>query len=114
MKFILTVVIGFVLCVAAQTFIPLWWIFAPLVFIIALVVKFNSGWRSFFAGFLIVFIAWLLMYLFKDAANNSILSTKMATVFSLPNNYLLFFIASLFMGIMGGLSAVAGYALRRK
>lgn len=113
MKFSLTIVIGFVLCVIAQNYTPYWWIFAPVIFILFLIVKFNTGWRSFFIGFLIVFITWMAMYLFKDAANNSLLSKKMAALFSLPNNYLLFIVASLLMGILGGLSAVAGNALRK-
>lgn len=113
MKFILTISTGIILTYFAQQFLP-WWIFAVVTFLISLFAKYNSGWSSFFAGFLIVFILWMLLYIIKNSANDSVMSNKIAALFSLPNGYILFIVASSVMAIIGGLTAVAGNALRRK
>lgn len=110
MKFIIAIVTGIILTYFSQQFLP-WWIFAVCTFLISLFIKYNSGWVSFCAGFLIVFITWMILYIIKNNANDSVLSNKMATLFNLPSGYILFFAASAVMAIIGGLTAVAGNSL---
>lgn len=114
MKFIINTVIGIVLCIAAQTYLPWWWIFAVVMFLFSLLSNYSSGKKSFFAGFVIVFLSWLCLYLLKDAANDSLLSKKISGLFSLPNQYVLFSISSLVMALLGGLSSLSAYFLRKK
>lgn len=115
MKIILSIVIGIILCMGSLFLIPIWWIFAPIIFLITYFFHFKHSKTSFAIGFLIVFISWFILYIYKDNMNDSILSTKMATLFSLPNTVLLFLISSIVMGLIGGLSALsAHFLLKRK
>lgn len=111
MKFIIILITGCILCVLAQTYLMLWWIFVPLTFCIACLVRYSSGKAAFWTGTLIVCLSWLSIYFIKDAANDSLLSNKMAEIFSLPGHYALFIAAAILMGVIGGLSSLAGYAL---
>lgn len=113
MKLIITIVIGIIICLVAQLFIPIWWIFAPILLLVAFVAHLNNSGKSFLMGFSSVVVVWLSLYLFKDAANASLLSDKMATLFSIKSNYWLFGIVSGVMGILGGLSAMAGFYLHK-
>ena len=113
-NFLITVLIGIVTCFIAQTFIPLWWIFSPVTFIIALLHPYLSAGRRFFAGLLIVFITWMILYIFKDMANDSVMSDKIANLFSLKSNNWLFVVSSLIMGIIGGLTSLSAFFLRKK
>ena len=63
---------------------------------------------------LVVFTTWVLLYIIKDIANDSVMSSKMANLFSMKSNYWLFGIVSAVMGILGGLTGVAGYYLSKK
>ncbi|HMU70748.1 MAG TPA: hypothetical protein PKC38_12080 [Chitinophagales bacterium] len=112
MKYLVSITIGFTLCMAGQFFLPWWWIFAPLTFLISFIVNYHSAWRAFFAGLLIVFISWMAAYIYKDLANDSIMSGKMANLFNFKNNYALFFIVAIAMGIIGGLTSTAAYFTR--
>ena len=113
-KFLINVLIGMTICFLAQTYLPIWWIFAPVTFTISLLLPYNSGLKSFFAGLLIVFVTWVLLYIFKDMANDSVMSDKMANLFSLKSNYWLFGIVSFVMGLIGGLTSLSAFFLRKK
>ncbi len=114
MKIVLIIIASIIICVLAQSFIPLWWIFAPITFVAALITPFKTGLRSFFVGVLIVFVSWMILYLFKDMANDSVMSNKMANLFSVKSNIWLFIIASTLMGLVGGLTALSGYFFRKR
>ncbi|MFI5171955.1 MAG: hypothetical protein ACHQFW_06165 [Chitinophagales bacterium] len=114
MKFILTVVVGIFICATAQVVTPWWWIFAPVTFLISLLVKYKTGRASFFGGLLIVLISWLSIFIINDIPNDSLMSTKMAHVFAFKNNYLFFAVTSLVMGIIGGMASSSAYFLRKK
>lgn len=64
---------------------------------------------QFFAGLLIVFITWMILYIFKDMANDSVMSDKIANLFSLKSNNWLFVVSSLIMGIIGGLTSLSAF-----
>ncbi len=113
-KFWINILIGIVICFLAQTYLQQWWIFALITFIISLMLPYSSGIRSFFAGLLMVFITWMILYIFKDMANDSVMSDKIANLFSLKSNNWLFVIASLIMGLIGGLTSLSAFFLRKK
>ena len=113
-KFLINIVIGIAICLLAQTYLQVWWIFAPITFLVSLLFPYTSGARSFFGGLLTVFFTWMFLYIFKDMANNSIMSAKMATLFSIKSNYWLFGITSFVMGLIGGSTSLSAYFLRKK
>ncbi len=114
MKIIISIVAGIIICIIAQLFLPIWWIFAVISFAVSFFARYQTAGKSFLYGFIIVTVSWLSLYLFKDAANASIMSDKMATLFSIKSNYWLFGIVSVVMGILGGLTAMAAWFINKK
>jgi len=114
MKLIVSIIISAALIYFTQSYLATWWLFAIVTFIMAIALPLKSGWRHFFAGLIPVAGVWMLLYLMQDPHNESLLSNKVAALFSLPNNMVLFIVASLVAGLIGGLAAVAGGALRKK
>lgn len=108
------IAIAVVIIILVQKFIPVWWLFSVITFIMGWLVRYKNAWRSFVAAWFSVFVSWMALYFFADIPNNSILSSKMAVLFSLPNQYILFAVASLVMGLIGGCTAAAAYSLRKK
>ncbi|MEZ5013529.1 MAG: hypothetical protein R2794_04495 [Chitinophagales bacterium] len=114
MKYLFTILIGAALNYALFYVLPFWWAFAPFAFIYFLLLPQTSGWRNFSAGFLMLFLPWLLAYIIKDAANDHVLSARIAAMFSMSSGIFLFVIISGIMGLISGLSANAAYFLRKK
>ena len=104
--------IGFtgILAYLFQTMFP-WWSCAVASLLISLIISTNS-YSSFMAGFLGVALLWLFAATIIDLQTNSILTERVATIFSLPSNFLLILVTSLIGGITGGFSALTGYYLR--
>ena len=61
-----------------------WWIISIVCFIVVFV---NGGSvaQNFLAGFLAIFILWFVHTAIIDFQNDSILSTRIAKLFTLPN-----------------------------
>jgi hypothetical protein len=72
----------------------------------------KRPWSAFVAGFIGTALAWGGMAAFLDWRNHHILSDRIAQLFSLPTGLLLPPITSLLGGLMGGMGAWAGFALR--
>ena len=77
MRFILALFLTALLAIALGTFLP-WWTIAIAAFSVALAVPVKPG-LSFLAGFLGVFVGWAAIAIVRDAANDGILSQKIAT-----------------------------------
>lgn len=90
----------------ATSFLP-WWMIAVVCFLVTFFFRLNSG-KAFLAGFAGIFLLWLLVALFKDMANNHILSSRMAQLLSLPSPLLFLLISAVIGGIVGGLAAWSG------
>jgi hypothetical protein len=95
----------------ATSFLP-WWMIAVVCFAVTFFFRLNSG-KSFLAGFAGIFLLWLLVALFKDMANNYILSSRMAQLFTLPSSFLFLLISAVIGGIVGGLAAWSGAVAAR-
>lgn len=89
-----------------------WWSFAITSLIVSVAIHQRAG-RAFLSGFLGVFLLWSGMALLKDAANDHLLSTKVAQVLPLGGSYLLLILVT---GLIGGLvsafAAISGSYLR--
>ena len=99
------------IAVLATYFLPVWWAFMPVMFIIAFWGK-GSGGRIFISGCLSTMLAWILLSLVKSIPNHNMLATKVARLFSLPHWMILLLFTGMIGGILGGLSALTGHSMR--
>lgn len=74
-----------------------------------------GGWfgegrsSSFLAGFLGIGALWLAQALYIHIANEGILTTRIAELFSLPHPLLVILVTAVTGGLAGGCSALTGY-----
>ena len=91
-----------------------WWSFVITSLIVSVAIHQRAG-KAFLAGFLGLFLLWAGMALVKDAANEHILSTKVAQVLPLGGSYLvLILVTGVVGGLVSGLAALTGSYLRRR
>ena len=104
MLYILIVVISAV----AQFFLP-WWVIAPVCFLLAYF-RANSAKQAFATGTAAITTVWVAYAWFQHYSTNGILTLQMANVLPLGGNAAaLVAITGLVGGLVGGLSALAGY-----
>ena len=90
-----------------------WWSFVITSLIVAVAIHQRPG-KAFLTGFAGVFLLWAGMALIKDAANEHILSTKVAQVLPLGGSYLvLILLTGIIGGLVSGLAALTGTYLRK-
>ena len=113
MRFILSFLLTACLAYLAGLILP-WWSIAIVSFLVALLVKQSPG-RSFLAGFLALFILWGLLAAWIDTKNESILSKKIAQIFSLGESSLALILVSAVVGaLVAGFAAMSGASLYPK
>jgi len=101
-----------VLPTAILQFMLPWWI----VILVAALVGFwanGSSAAAFASGFLAIGTLWCVYATFIDLQTGSILTTKIATLFNLPNGFLLLTLTSIIGGLMGGMGAMTGSLFRQ-
>lgn len=101
--FVLTLIAGF---------ITPWWVMAIIAFIMALYAGKKPA-QAFWSGFGAIFLVWLILALFKSVPNHHILASRVAILFHLPHWILLLLITALIGGVVGGMSALSGFLVRR-
>lgn len=112
MKHVKLISAGVIISIAMQLLFP-WYIFAVVTFLMFMLFPGDKIYKAFLSGLAITTLAWFILYAWYDIQNNGILSNRMAELFGIGNKVLFLIISSLFAGIAGGLSACAGFALRR-
>lgn len=111
MKFIISLLLTALLSFTAGLYLP-WWTIAVCAFIVSVLIL-QQPLRAFLAGFLGVFLLWVIFSLLIDAANNHILSHKIASIFPLGGiPFLLILITGFIGGLVGGMAALSGSYLR--
>jgi hypothetical protein len=111
MKFFVAIILTMLLAFAAGLYLD-WWTIAIAAFVVALLVH-QKAWRAFFAGFLGLYLCWLLMASWFNMKNDGILASKIASIFPLGGNAILLLLVTGFVGgLVGGLSALSGSYLR--
>ena len=103
----LTIFLAFI----CQLFMP-WWVIVPISAFSAFL-KGSSGWQSFLACFLAIFILWTAVAGYMHIQNSGILANRLAQLFSLPSGNLLPFLTGIIGGICAGFGGVCGYQLRQ-
>ncbi|MBC7892522.1 MAG: hypothetical protein H7Y12_09935 [Sphingobacteriaceae bacterium] len=102
----------FLLTALAQYFIPWWGMAAVIPFAVA-AWRSRSAGGAFGAGFLAVGLLWLLVAGWQSHANDNLLADRMAQVLPLGGSTtLLLAVTALLGGLVGGISAWAGYLAR--
>lgn len=92
-------------------FLPWWSLAIPCLIL--------GGWlgkkadRSFLFGFLGIGILWFIQTLIVHIANNGILTTRIADLFSLPHPLLVILVTVIIGGLAGGLSTLTGYLFKK-
>ncbi len=82
-------------------------------FLIILLVPHRWAWVDLVVGFFSVFVVWLTAALVIDGGNDSILSSRLAHIFGLPNGPTLVVFCGLLGGILGSLGSLSGHFLNK-
>jgi hypothetical protein len=112
MKFGVSVLLTIIVSFAAGMYLPFWSV-ALVSFGVAAFIYQKPG-MAWLTGFVSILIFWGLLAFWIDAQNDSILSTRMASLFPLGGSSgLLILITAVVGAIMGGLAALSGSFLRK-
>lgn len=112
MKFFISTINIAVISFIAGLYLP-WWSIALISFIIALLIH-QRPLASFFSGFSGIFVLWMTIASFINAANNSILANRIGEMLGIGQNpALLIFTTAFIGGLVGGFSALSASYLRR-
>lgn len=106
MRLLLSILLIALVSFIVTSFLP-WWMIAVVCFVVTFLFRFNAS-KSFFAGFAGIFLLWLVVASLKDVANDHILSSRMAQLFSLSKSFLFLLVGPVVGGIVGGMAAWSG------
>lgn len=109
MKFIVQVVVIFILGFILELFLP-WWSIAIAAFVGGLVFNTRS---NFAAGFMAIGALWVLKALMVDINSESELPRQVAEIFRLKSTFLLLSVMFLISGLVGGFAAMLGSSLHK-
>ena len=93
-----------------QLFLP-WWIMPVTAFVTSSLLA-KSTAHAFWSGSLGGGLTWLIPALITSFAQGTLMTERMATLFSLPGSWLLYPVTFLIAGLTGGLAALSGYYLK--
>ena len=112
MKFIVATLLTAVLAFVAGLWLD-WWSIAIAAFVVGMLVHQKAGW-AFFAGSLGGFLVWGVLALMRDAANESLLSKKVAAILPLGGStVLLVLTTAVVAALVTGFGAMSGSYLRK-
>ena len=112
MKFFISTLLIALLSFCSGLFLP-WWGFALAAFAVSALIP-QRPVMAFTSGFLALFLLWGGLAWFLDAANNSILSSKVAMILPLRGSSFLLILVTAFVGaLVGGMAALAGSYLKK-
>lgn len=112
MKFFNSVFLTALLSFIAGIYIPYWWFFAVIAFLVAVLIH-QRGFKAFLAGFLALFILWFVLAFWIDLANEGVLSVKIATLLPLGGlKWILMIVTACIGGLVAGFAALSGSYLR--
>lgn len=88
-----------------------WWAAVLAAFLINFII-YSKGPSSFFSGFLGVGLLWLILAFITDISTDSVLTEKVAEIFTLPSAGLLILVTAIIGGLAGGFGGLTGSLLR--
>ncbi len=112
MKFFVSIILTSLLAFAAGIFLP-WWSIAVVGLLVAVIIP-QRPLKSFFAGFVALFLLWGGLAFWLNIGNEGILLQRVGSLFKLDNaSWLLLVISGILGGLVAGLGALTGSFLRR-
>ena len=112
MKFILATILTALLSFIAGIYVPLWWFFAVVALLVALLIHQKAG-KAFFAAFLGLFILWFVLIFWMDNGNEGVLAVKIASLLPLGGSkWTLIIVTAIIGGLIAGFGALSGSYLR--
>ena len=112
MKFLIATILTALLSFIAGIYVSLWWFFAIIALLVALLVHQKAG-KAFLAGFAGLFILWFVLAFWMDNANGGVLATKIASLLPLGGSkWALIIFTAAIGGLVAGLAALSGSYLR--
>lgn len=114
MKFIASIILTALLSFAACLYFP-WWSIAVVAFVVIALIPQSPG-KSFFAGFVALFLLWFGLSFWISNNNDHILAHKVSLlILKVDNPYLLILVTALIGALVAGLAATtAGFLRTRK
>ena len=112
MKFGISILLTIIVSFAAGFYLPFWSV-ALVAFLVAVFIYQKPG-MAYLAGFVSILLFWGLLAWWIDSQNDSILSTRIATIFPLGGSSAMLILVTAIVGaVIGGLSAMSGSFLRK-
>ena len=112
MKLLIATILTALLSFIAGIYIPLWWFFAVVALLVALLVH-QRGGKAFLAGFLALFILWFVLAFWIDNSNGGVLAVKIASLLPFGGSkWLLIIFTAVIGGLVAGFAALSGSYLR--
>lgn len=110
-KFLVSTALIALLSFVGGLFLP-WWSIALAAFVVSALIPLKPMW-AFFAGFTAILLLWGVIALVIDQMNDSILSTKIASILPLGGSaYALIVVTAVIGALVGGGAALTGSFLR--
>lgn len=107
MKFIVAILLTGLLGFALPLYLW-WWSFAITAFIVAVIIRQSPG-KSFLAGFIGIAMLWAIQAYLMNAANDHILSRKVAVLLPFGGSGLALLITTAIIGgLVSGMAALTG------
>lgn len=101
----------FIVTAILQVFTP-WWTIALIPFLV-MIWRPETSINAFITGFFAIALLWFCYGLYSHMSTDGIMSNRIAEIFSLPNGILLLIITTIVGGIVGGVSGLSGYFVRK-
>ena len=112
MKLLIATILTALLSFIAGIYIPLWWFFAVVALLVALLIHQRAG-KAFLAGFLGLFVLWFMLAFWMDNGNDGVLSVKIASLLPLGGSkWTLIIVTAVIGGLVAGFAALSGSYLR--
>jgi hypothetical protein len=110
MRFLSSALFIAILSAISTWYLP-WWMIAVVSAVVSFIIHLSSG-KAFLSGFLGIALCWTILIINVDSANEHILSSRMAQLFSLPGYWAFISVNVLVGALVGGLAAWSGAVLR--
>jgi hypothetical protein len=112
MKFIVSILVIAVLSIAACLFLP-WWSIAIVAFIVAALIP-QKPVKSFFTGFISLFLLWGTFAWLLSSNNNHLLAHKISVLMlKMDSPYLLIVVTAFIGALVAGFASLAGSYIRK-
>ncbi|MEJ7627267.1 MAG: hypothetical protein WKF35_10415 [Ferruginibacter sp.] len=113
MKFILSLLLIALLSFAVCLFLP-WWSIAIVAFIVNALIPLHPL-RAFLAGFISIFILWVVISFILSSGNDHLLADKISLlIIKTKNPFLLIALTGFIGGLVAGFASLSGSLLRKR